>query len=159
MKHKAISLLLALIMVLSLSGCGGTVGEIASNVADAAMKELEVQVKQTLEQNKLKVVEMKTVVGQLNDDSKYQFFTAVLVQSDSTAIPQSTADTLAKVFTEAGLISQSECKVESPYLVYKDIVFKHSDFSEGNYYVIYAYFQDLTATLPDINSGSTQPTE
>ena len=150
MKSKVLCLLLCAVM-LFLCGCGGTVGEIASNVADAAMNELEAQVKQTLEENKLKVVEMKTVVGQLNEQSKYQFFTAALVQSDSTAIPQSTADALAKIFTEAGLLVQTDNTVDSPYLVHKQIIFKHTDFSEGNYYVIYAYFEDLTVTLPDIN--------
>lgn len=155
MKRKAICLLLAAVMLL-LCGCGGAIGNIASNVADAAMDELENQVKQTLEENRLKVVELKTVVGQLNEQSKYQFFTAALVQSDSPELPQSTADTLSKIFTEAGLIVQTDNTVDSPYLVYKDIVFKHTDFSEGNYYVIYAYFADLSITLPDINATFPQ---
>lgn len=153
MKRKLISLVLAVAMALSLCGCGA-VGEIAGNVADAAMKELENQVKQTLEENKLKVVELKTAVGQLNEHSKYQFFTAALIQSDSTALPQSTADTLAKIFTDAGLIVQTDSSVDSPYLVYKDITFKHSDYSAGNYYVIFAYIQDLTISMPDIDAGS-----
>lgn len=155
MKRKAVSLLLAAMLVLSLCGCGGTVGEIAGNVANAAMEELEVQVKRVLEENKLKVVELKTVVGQLNDENKYQFFTAALVQSDSSAIPQATADTLAKLFTEAGLVVQTGSTLDNPYLVYKDITFNHSDFSAGNYFVIYAYFADLTANLPSITGEST----
>ena len=158
MKRKVISLILVCVMLLSLCGCGGTVGEIASNVADAAMKELEIQVKKTLEENKLKVVEMKTEVGQLNEKSKYQFFTAALVQSDSMSIPQATADTLAKLFTEAGLVVQTGSKVESPYLVYKEIEFKHTDFSAGNYFVIYAYHEDLAANLPNINADATSST-
>ena len=111
-----------------------------------------------LEENKLKVVEMKTAVGQLNEKSKYQFFTAALVQSDSASIPQATADTLAKLFTEAGLVVQTGSKVESPYLVYKEIEFKHTDFSAGNYFVIYAYHEDLAANLPNINADATSST-
>ena len=143
MKRKIISLILALVTVLSLCGCGGTMGEIASNVVDAA---------------KIKVVEMKTVVGQLNDDGKYQFFTAALIQTDSTTIAQNTADTLAKLFTEAGLAEQTQSKLESPYLIHKTIEFKHTDFSEGNYYVIYAYHKDLAANLPKISADTTDPT-
>ena len=158
MKRKIISLLLALVTVLSLCGCGGTVGEIASNVVDAAKRELEVQVKNALEENKIKVVEMKTVVGQLNDDGKYQFFTAALIQTDSTTIAQNTADTLAKLFTEAGLAEQTQSKLESPYLIHKTIEFKHTDFSDGNYYVIYAYHKDLAANLPKISADTTDPT-
>lgn len=157
MKRKLISLLLAWVMLFSLCGCGGAVGEIASNVAKAAMDELESQVKKALEENKLNVVEMKTAVGQLNDDSKYQIFIAALVRSDSTAIPQSTANTLAKLFTEAGLVPQTGSTVESPYLVYKQIEFKHTDFSDGSYYVIYAYHKDLAAGLPNIHGETTAP--
>ena len=47
--RKLFSLLLALAMTLSLAGCGGTVGEIADSVLDAAMTELKNQVRQTLE--------------------------------------------------------------------------------------------------------------
>ncbi len=163
MKRKLLSLILACVMMLSLCGCSGKAGEIASSVLDVAMKELKSQVTDLLEENKLEVVELKTAFGQLNDDSKYQFFIAALVRSESAALPQSTADTLDKVFTEAGLVTQTGSALESPYLVYKTITFNHSDFSEGNYYVIYAYHKDLAATLPDINatlpSSSTESTQ
>lgn len=151
MKRNVLSLLLALAMVMALCGCGGTVGEIAGSVADAAMEELENQVRKTLEENKLEVVEFKTAFGKLNDEgSEYQVFIAALVRSEAQAIPQSTADTLAKLFTDAGLLTQTASEVDSPYLVHKDITFKHSDFSGGNYYVIYAYHADLAAGLPTI---------
>lgn len=154
MKYKVFSLLLAVALLAAcLSGCGETVGEIAGNVADAAMKELETQVKKTLEENKLEVVEIKTVFGALNDEgSEHQFFCAALVRSEAQAIPQATAETLAKVFTDAGLLTQTTSKVDSPYLVHKDITFKHSDFSDGTYYVIFAYQSDLTANMPTIGS-------
>ena len=145
-------LVLSLIMVVSLfTGCGDTVSEIAGNVADAAIKELEKQVKSALEKNKVDVIEMKTVFGKLNDEgSKQQFFCAALIKSDATDIPQAAADTIGKLVTEAGLVSQSGSKVESELLIHKNITFKHSDFSGGNYYVIYAYHEDLSANMPTL---------
>lgn len=159
MKRKVFSLILAAALVFSLCGCGGTVGEIASSVMDAAMKELKNQMVQLLEENKLEVVEVKTTFGQLNDSgSKYQFFIAALVKSNSTAVSQSTADALGKLFTEAGLTVQNASTLENSHLVHKDITFKHSDFSDGNYYVIWAYAADLSIELPDL-SELLKPTE
>ena len=145
-------LVLALVMAFSLfTGCSDTVSEIAGNVADAAIKELEKQVKSALEKNKVDVIEMKTVFGKLNDEgSESQFFCAALIQSDATDIPKAAADTIDKLVTEAGLVSQSGSKVKSDLLIHKDITFKHSDFSEGNYYVIYAYHEDLSANMPTL---------
>ena len=159
MKRKALSLILAAALVLSLCGCGGKAGEIASSVMDAAMTELKNQMKQLLEENKLEVVEMKTAFGQLNDEgSKYQFFIAALVKSNSTAVPQATADTMAKLFTDAGLTVQTTSALENSYLVHKDITFKHSDYADGSYYVIWGYAADLSIELPDL-SGLLKPTE
>ena len=150
--RKVYSLVLALVMALSLfTGCSNAVGEIAGNVADAAMEELEKQVKATLEKNKVEVIEMKTAFGKLNDEGgKSQFFCAALIRSDATDIPRAAAETIGKLVTEAGLLEQSGSKVESDLLVHKEIVFKHSDFSGGNYYVIYAYHKDLTANMPTL---------
>ena len=145
------ALLCVLLMVPMFAGCGEAVGEIAGNVANAAMKELENQVKKTLEQNKLEVVELKTAFGALNGSGENQFFCAALIKSDATAIPQSTADTLAKVFTDAGLVQQTGSAIESGYLQHKSLSFKHSDFSAGNYYIIFAYHEDLAANLPSIS--------
>ena len=152
MIRKIYILILVLVMALSLfTGCSETVGEIAGNVADAAIKELEKQVKSALEKNKVDVIEMKTVFGKLNDEgSESQFFCAALIQSDATDIPEAAADTIDKLVTEAGLVSQSGSKVKSDLLIHKDITFKHSDFSEGNYYVIYAYHEDLSANMPTL---------
>ena len=98
------------------------------------------------------MVEVKTAYGKLNDDgSKYQFFIAALVKANSTAVPQSTADTMAKIFSDAGLTVQSASALENEHLVHKDITFKHTDFSAGNYYVIWGYAKDLTIELPDLS--------
>ena len=151
MIRKISIFLLALVMALSMfSGCSETVSEIAGNVADAAKAELEKQVKATLEKNKLDVIEMKTVFGKLNEDGSQQFFCAALIRSNATDIPRAAVDAIGKLVTEAGLLEQTGSKVESDLLIHKEIVFKHSDFSEGNYYVIYAYHEDLTVNMPTL---------
>ena len=151
MNRKFFAAVLCLLLIMSMfAGCSETAGEIAGNVANAAMKELENQIKKVLEENKLEVVELKTAFGALNGSGENQFFCAALVKSDATAIPQATADTLNKVFTDAGLIPQSGSTIESGYLQHKTISFKHSDFSDGTYYVIFAYHEDLAANLPSI---------
>ena len=153
MIRKICIFLLMLVMVLScFTGCSETVGEIAGNVADAAMEELEKQVKSALEKNKVDVIEMKTVFGKLNDEgSKHQFFCAALIRSDATELPEAAAEAVRNLVTEAGLLEQTGSKLESPHLVHKTIEFKHTDFSEGNYYVIYAYHEDLAASMPTLN--------
>lgn len=151
MIRKISIFLLALVMALSMfSGCSETVSEIAGNVADAAKAELEKQVRATLEKNKLDVIEMKTVFGKLNEDGSQQFFCAALIRSNATDIPRAAVDAIGKLVTEAGLLEQTGSKVESDLLIHKEIVFKHSDFSEGNYYVIYAYHEDLTVNMPTL---------
>ena len=153
MKRRFFAFFLAVFMTLSLCGCGGTAGQIADSVIDAAMTELKNQVKSLLEQNKLEVVEIKTAFGKLNDEGgKYQFFIGALVKSNSIAVPQSTADTMAKIFSDAGLTSQGGSSLENSHLVHKNISFKHSDFSEGNYYVIWGYAADLSVELPDLSA-------
>lgn len=153
MKRRLLCLFLAVLMTASLCACGGTAGQIADSVMDAAMTELKNQVKSLLEQNKLEVVELKTAFGKINDDgSKFQFFIAALVKSNSTDVPQSTADTMAKIFSDAGLTPQSESTLNNAHLVHKSITFKQTDFSAGNYYVIWGYAADLTIELPDLSA-------
>jgi len=153
MKRRFFALFLSAVMLLSLCGCGDTAGQIADSVMDAAMTELKNQVQQLLENNKLEVVEMKTAFGKLNDEGgKFQFFIAALVKANSTAVPQSTADAMAKIFSDAGLTVQSASALENEHLVHKDITFKHTDFSAGNYYVIWGYARDLTIELPDLSA-------
>ena len=152
MKRRLLSLFLAVLMTLSLCGCGGTAGQIADSVMDAAMKELKNQVTQLLEKNKLEVVEVKTAFGHLNDDGgKYHFFIAALVKSNSTSVPQSTADAMGKIFSDAGLTWQNSASLDNSHLVHKDITFKHTDFSAGNYYVLWGYAADLSIELPDLS--------
>ena len=146
MVRKFVSVILLLALSLCLfTGCSETVSEIAGNVADAAKAELENQVKAAIEKNKVEVIEMKTVYGKLNDDgSESQFFCAALVKSGSTNLPKAAADTVGMLVTEAGVLAQTGSKVESEHLVHKDLVFEHSDFSTGDYYVIFAYHKDLS---------------
>ena len=152
MKRRIFALILSAVLALSLCGCGGKAGEIADSVKDAAVTELKNQVQQLLEENKLEVVELKTAFGQFNDNGgKYQFFIAALVKSNSEGIPQSTADTMEKIFSDAGLTVQSESSLTNEHLVHKDITFNHADFSEGNYYVIWGYAADLSVDLPDFS--------
>jgi hypothetical protein len=133
------------------AGCNA-VGEIAGNVADAAMKELENQVKATLEKNKVNVVELKTAIGKLNDEgSEMQFFCAALVKSDTDTVVNGAAEAMGAVFEKSGVLVQTGSKVESEYLVHKDITFKHSDFSDGTYYVIYVYISDMSIKIPELN--------
>ena len=152
MVRKVVSLVLAAFMLCGIfAGCNA-VGEIAGNVADAAMKELENQVKATLEKNKVNVEELKTAIGKLNDDgSEMQFFCAALVKSDTDTVVNGAAEAMGAVFEKSGVLVQTGSKVESEYLVHKDITFKHSDFSDGTYYVIYVYISDMSIKLPELN--------
>ena len=152
MVRKVVSLVLAAFMLCGIfAGCNA-VGEIAGNVADAAMKELENQVKATLEKNKVNVVELKTAIGKLNDEgSEMQFFCAALVKSDTATVVNGAAEAMGAVFEKSGVLVQTGSKVESEYLVHKDITFKHSDFSDGTYYVIYVYISDMSIKLPELN--------
>ena len=152
MVRKVVSLVLAAFMLCGIfAGCNA-VGEIAGNVADAAMKELENQVKATLEKNKVNVVELKTAIGKLNDEgSEMQFLCAALVKSDTDTVVNGAAEAMGAVFEKSGVLVQTGSKVESEYLVHKDITFKHSDFSDGTYYVIYVYISDMSIKLPELN--------
>ena len=152
MIRKVCSFILALVMVSCLfTGCSDTVSEIAGNVADAAVAELEKQVKSALEKNKVEVVEMKSVFGKLNDQgSEAQLFCAALIRAESTDLAKAAVDTMGKLVTQAGIFSQTGSTVSSDLLVHKKIQFKHTDFSAGNYYVIFAYHEDLSANMPSL---------
>ncbi len=148
---KFVALILALLTVLSLAGCGEVAGDIAGNVAEAAKKELENQIKQTFETYKIEILDMKTSVGKLNGDSgELQFFCAVLVQSDSPAIPQSAADTLGKIFHDAGINVQTAAPIENPHLQHKELSFKFDGFGDGKtYYTVWCY-TDKLPSLEDL---------
>lgn len=141
MIKKLLCLMLALVMLLGIfTGCEA-VGEIAGNVADAAKAELEKQVQIVLEEYKVDMVELKTTAGKLNDgEGAFQFFCAVLVRSDNDALPRACAQALAKPFQDAGVLVQTDSKIESPYLVKKDLSYKFTGFDDGStYYTIYVY--------------------
>ena len=147
--RKVICLFLAAVLMLGMAGCA-TLGEVAGNVADAAVKELENQLKSQLEKSKVEVVELKSAFGELNaEGGKMQFFLAALVKTENTDALDTCADALDSVFAEKGWAAQSGSKVENEKLVNKEITFKHSDFADGNYYIIYGYAPDITGGLLD----------
>ena len=161
MFKKLSTLVLVLGLLLSLAACGEVAGEIAGNVADAAKKELENQIKATFEKYKVEILDMKTAVGKLSgDSSEVQFFCAVLVQSDSDAIPQSVADTLGKLFHDAGINVQSGTEISNSYLQNKDLSYKYDSFGDGKtYYTVWCYTDKLPSLedLKDLkNSLSTE---
>ena len=149
MIRKIVSLILTAFMLFGvLSGCA-VVGDIAGNVADAAAKELENQLKTTLEKHKVEIVEVKSAFGKLNgdDDKAIQIFCAALIKSESETAAQTCATALDALFEETGTAVQSSSDVQSPYLVHKTIQFKHTDFSAGNYYLVYAYSSSIAGDL------------
>ena len=149
-RMSVIFLVFALCLSL-LSGCD-VVGEIAGNVADAAMKELENQIKSTVEEYKVDVVEVKSAVGKLNNasDSDLQFFCGVLVRSNSNALPEGGADAVGKLFEQSGIQPQNGSEIRSELLTNKSISFKHTVFSDGDYYLIWVYTSSLTQKLKDL---------
>ena len=151
MFKKFISFVLVIGLLLALAGCSDVAGEIAGNVAEAAKKELENQVKATFEKYKIEILDLKTAVGKLNGDSSdVQFFCAVLVQSDSDAIPQSAADTLSKLFHDAGTKVQTGAQIESSYLEHKSLSFKQEAFDgDSTYYTVWCY-TDKLPSLEDL---------
>lgn len=138
--RKLIAVFLAVLM---LSGCAA-VGDIAGNVAEAAGKELENQVKATLEKHKVEVVELKTAFGKLNDEGgNLQFFCAALVKAQTDTVVSGCTEALDGLMETAGYAVQTQSKVENPLLIHKEIVFDHTDFENGTYYIIYGYTSGL----------------
>lgn len=156
MRNKAIRVFAAVLaMAMLLSGCQ-KVKQIAGSVAKAAQEELESQVRETLEEYKLEMVEMKTVAGKLNDNGEsVQIFCAVLVRTGNAELTGSCASVLEKLFTKAGVTLQTDSVVENPLLVHKSVTYRFSDFADGNtYYTIYAYSAIDPAAL--LSTGSTE---
>ena len=152
MKHRITAFVLMLALCLALGGCGEVVNDIAGNVADAAMEELEQQIKETVEEYKVSVVEVKSAVGKLNDesDSNLQFFCGVLVRSNSDALPKSGTEILGDLFEQAGIQPQTGSSIENDLLTNKEISFNHTDFSSGDYYLIWVYSPSLTQKLEEL---------
>lgn len=152
MKSRFTVLLLIAALLISLCGCSDVVNDIAGNVADAALKELEKQIKETITEYKVDIVEIKSAVGRLNNDSEsdLQFFCGVLVRSNSDALPQSGSNALGKLFEQSGITPQTGSAIESSLLTNKSISFKHSDFSSGDYYMLWVYSPSLTQKLSEL---------
>ena len=156
MFKKICALILALGLLLALAGCGEVAGEIAGNVADAAMKELENQVKLTFEKYKVEVIEFKTAAGKISNASgDTQFFCAALITSDSDAIPMSIAENLGKLFHDAGITVQTSGAIENGYLENKSLSYKFEGFGDGKtYYTVWCY-TDRLPTLEDLKEMIT----
>ena len=155
MFRKFTLLFLVICLLCGLAGCSDVAGEIAGNVAEAAKKELENQIKLTFEKYQTEILDMKSAMGALSDSGDTQFFCAVLVQSESDAIPQSVADTLSKLFHDAGVTVQTGSRIESPYLQNKELAYKYESFdSDKTYYSVW-FYTDRLPTLEDLKSMIT----
>ena len=146
---RILALILSAVIVLGCFGGCAMVGDIAGNVADAAAKELENQLKAALEKHKVEVIEVKTALGKLNgdDDKAIQFFAAALIRCDSDTAAQTTATALDALFEHSGSMAQTDSTVTHEALVHKTITYSHTDFSAGNYYTVYVYNSSLTGDL------------
>ena len=152
MFRKFTLLFLVICLLCALAGCSDVAGEIAGNVAEAAKKELENQIKLTFEKYQTEILDMKSAMGALSDSGDNQFFCAVLVQSESDAIPQSVADTLSKLFHDAGVTIQTGSRIESPYLQNKELTYKYESFDSNKTYYSVWFYTDRLPTLEDLKS-------
>ena len=117
-----------------------------------AHDELVAQVKLALEENKLEVIEVKTAYGKLNDNgSDMQFFVAALVRTEKTDIIEASLAAPSKVFTDTGILEETDSTIDSDHLVHKPLSYGHSNFSDGTYYTVYAYYNDLSKFVPKGN--------
>jgi hypothetical protein len=57
---------------------------------------------------------------------------------------------VGKLFEQSGIQPQNRSEIESPLLTNKTISFKHTDFSDGDYYLIWVYTSSLTQKLEDL---------
>ena len=146
---RILSLMLVIVLALGIfAGCGEAVSEVADNVLSAAQEELVSQIRQKAEEYKVTVKETKAAVGTLNDDGgKYQFYCAILVQTNTESSAEDCANALGKVFGQGGYAAQSDSAVESEHLVHKTLTYDCADYSEGNYYTVYVYVPDITKVV------------
>ncbi len=146
--RKLIGSLVILVVIVGVILCfvfgKDTVSDVAEKVMDAAKKELTEQIEEKLEEFGVEVVEVKPALGELNDDGgERQFFCAALVQTNSEDSAADCAKALKKVFGDADYMVQTDRKVEHDLLINKIITYKQKDFSEGNYYTVYVYVEDI----------------
>ena len=150
-------MLVVVLALLCLCGCG-VVGNIAGNVASAAVDELEKQVKETIQSYKLEVLDVKATVGNLNSEKENakQLFCAVLVTAENDASLQACVKALDAVFEEAGYQIQTGLDVSHPDLVNKTLQYREVTMDPGKtYYTVYGYSSDVSLKLPDL-SGMIQ---
>ena len=152
MFRKLTAIFLVLVCCASVfAGCDA-VSDITDNVLSAAKDELVKQIKAKVEEYKVTVVETKSTVGTLNDDGgKYQFYCAILVQTNAESSASDCAAAMGKLFGESGYTAQTGTAVESEHLVHKTITYSHADYSEGNYYTVYVYVADISKVI-DLNA-------
>lgn len=142
-----------ILVLLCLSGCG-VVGDIAGNVANAAVTELEKQVKQTIQSYKLEALDVKITLGNLNSENEKakQLFCAVLVTTQSESSLQTCVKALDAVFEEAGYQIQTGRDVTHPHLVNKQLQYKEVTMDpDKTYYTVYGYSSDVSIKLPDLS--------
>ena len=150
-------LIAGILALLCLTGCG-VVGDIAGNVANAAVEELEKQIKETAQSYKLEVLDVKATVGNLNSEteSAKQLFCAVLVAAESEASLQACVKALDAVFEQAGYEVQTGREISHPHLVNKQLQYREFTEEPGKtYYTLYGYSSDVSLKLPDL-SGMIQ---
>lgn len=146
-KIIAIALIFACLSGLAV-GCGEVASDITASVLEAARAELEAQVKAKIEEYKVTVVETKTAVGDINDsDAEYQFFFALLIQTDAEDSAAGCAAAVGKLFGEAGYMAQKDNFVSSEHLTKQFLTYKNSDYTAGNYYTVYVYVEDITKVV------------
>ena len=148
MIRKLIGSIVILLVIVAVILCfvlgKDTVTGIAENVLDAAKEELAEQIEEKLSEYAVEVVELKPVVGKLNDDGgEYQFYCACLVQTSAESSAADCAKALSKIFGESDFVSQTDREVDAEQLVHKSITYKQKDFSEGNYYTVYVYVDNI----------------
>ena len=111
------------------------------------MEELKNQLQIQLEKNKVEVLQVKSTAGKLNDEGgNLQFFVAFLVRSENSQQLQSAADALGESLGKTGFAPQTGAKVESPYLVHKQLEFDANKVTE-NCYLLYLYIPEFTLDL------------
>ena len=150
--RKFISVILIIALTACLfAGCSDTTNKIAASVLEAAREELEIQVKAALEEHKLEVIEIKTAYGKLNDTADNQYFIAALVRTGNTDIIEASLEGLNYVFTDTGCLPEADSAIDSEHLVHKNLSYSRTDFTDGTYYTVYAYRDDLTKFVPKSN--------
>ena len=151
MIKKVLALILVLMIICTAVGCSEIAGEIAGNVAEAARKELENQVRLTFEKYKVEIIEFKSTVGKISDSyGDTQFFCAALVVSDSDLIPNSIAKNLGKLFHDAGITVQTGREIGNDYLDHKSLSYKFDSFGDGKTYYTFCCYTDRLPTLEDL---------